>query len=757
MKNKILLPILLLAAMSMVACNPGNGGSSQQQGSSETSQVSSEEQQSSSEQGTSSEQQSSSSAQQSSSQSSSSSSTITYGVAINNKTALTSRWFMGTQRTLDIALTPAANALQEIQKKNLVITSSNTEVVSVSGITLNGLKDGQSTITVSYHGVTDTVDAVVLPNSAKAKYEVEHEGTAEDPFTNEDAVKVANSKEYEKEEYYVRGEIAAYYHTPGERSDGTVSWFLKPAQPGGAQFEIYKCIGKDADGKDVKLTDDDVWPGGIATARGTFTLYNGQAETTSAVFVSCTGTKPAPRAVVEKPFDQVLEIGLGLQDGDSYWDYLKFQGYVSAKTGDDYWLTATKGEAIANDKSNAIELYGAGKVAALNAKLLEGAKVEVTMAIKNYHNVVENVFALKDENVTVLEAGTAWNIPEPDVVNKTVTEFVGLQNTKAKAYNVTATIKAFKNADAKDKYGNMTISDGTTDLAIYGSSATQTALAWDKSSSYAFTNPQDFLTNTTTQALAVGNTITMKLIRADYKDNSTGKTTIQGTGVITNVVAVATTAIALDSATAELEVGKKLTLTATRTPENSNTPCEWISSDDTVATVAGGVVTAVGAGTATITAKISDEIKAECALTVTAPEKQLVTLENVGTGVATDYVTEETEYAIGAYTLAYNGAKKQGDSILLNKDKSAYLLNKTAMPGAIKAVTVYTNNGASATCKYAVAFSATPFTARTEGSNATVIEGGSSADFACSVQNALYFCITVSVKNGQVLKVVIEY
>ena len=81
----------------------------------------------------------------------------------------------------------------------------------------------------------------------------------------------------------------------------------------------------------------------------------------------------------------------------------------------------------------------------------------------------------------------------------------------------------------------MTITDGTTDLVIYGCSATATALAWDGAGEYAFSNPQDFLTNEVTKDLKLGTEITMKLIRADYTKNDV--TTIQGTGIITAVKA----------------------------------------------------------------------------------------------------------------------------------------------------------------------------------------------------------------------------
>ena len=529
MKNKILLPILLLAAMTVTGCGKQPVSSSEQPGpaSSDVQPSTSEEQPP-----VSSEDPVSSSEAPSSSED-----PVTYGVAINNKAQLTGEWYKGTTRDLDITLTPAANALQEIQKGNLTITSSDPTIVAVTGLGLNALAKGQATITVKYHDATDTVAVNILSNSAKDKYGVAHEGTEEDPFSNEDALVVAKSDKYEKEVYYVKGKVASFYNAPGSRTDGMVAYFLEPATTGGEKFEIYKCFKADGSA----LTDDDIWVGGEATAYGSFTKYNSQYETSSATFVKCEGNKPQPRQTLEKTFAQTLEMGQALPDGGDTYDYIKFIGFVTAKEGNNYWLTATKGEALVKGKSdeahgnrdiytNAIELYNAGTVSELVAKLLEGAEVEVTMLVKNYHGTVENGLNLADENVVVKTPGTQWAVPEPAVGTKTLAEFIALENSKAKAYNVTATVKSWKDASSeKDKYGNMVLTDGTNDLVIYGATATATALAWDNSSAYAFTNPKDFLTNEVTAALAIGDEVTMKLIRADYNG------AIQGSGIILNV------------------------------------------------------------------------------------------------------------------------------------------------------------------------------------------------------------------------------
>ena len=78
------------------------------------------------------------------------------------------------------------------------------------------------------------------------------------------------------------------------------------------------------------------------------------------------------------------------------------------------------------------------------------------------------------------------------------------------------------------------------------------------------------------------------------------------------------TGITLDKTTAEMTEGETLTLTATVTPEDAtDKTVTWTSSDETIATVANGVVTALKAGKATITAK-AGEVSATCELTVNA-------------------------------------------------------------------------------------------------------------------------------------------
>ncbi len=339
---------------------------------------------------------------------------VTTTVTISNKTALQAEWHVGDAgRELSLTLDPDGNIMQLIADGDLTTTSSNSNVVGVSGVGLSALGAGTATVTVNYKGATDTVEiTVAAKQTAKEKYGVAHEGTAEDPFTNEDALTVAAHADYNSEDYYVRGEVASFYHAPGSRTDGYVSWFLKPAEGKTDKFEIYKC--KKADGS--ALTDADIWVGAIATAHGTFTVYQGQYETSEgSIFVKSEGEPPAPRTTIQSTFAEVLAAGKALPDGGDTYDYHEFTGFVTKKEGKNFFLTATKGEAITDVKTNTFEIYSPADAVA--AKLLKDAEVKVKAVVKNYHDQIENGNTLAADDVTVITAGNPW-----ESIKATVTE-----------------------------------------------------------------------------------------------------------------------------------------------------------------------------------------------------------------------------------------------------------------------------------------------------------------------------------------------
>ena len=120
MKNKVLLPIVLLLGMALTGCigaqktTPGSESNSEQQQSESESPSDSQ-----------------------SSDSHSESDPTVYGVAITNKDELTADWYEGdSSRSLAIELTPAGNVLKAIADGELVITSSDSAIVNVTGLGL---------------------------------------------------------------------------------------------------------------------------------------------------------------------------------------------------------------------------------------------------------------------------------------------------------------------------------------------------------------------------------------------------------------------------------------------------------------------------------------------------------------------------------------------------------------------------------------------------------------------------------------------
>jgi len=111
-----------------------------------------------------------------------------------------------------------------------------------------------------------------------------------------------------------------------------------------------------------------------------------------------------------------------------------------------------------------------------------------------------------------------------------------------------------------------------------------------------------------------------------------------------NKKVIAVESVELDKTEAELAEGDSLTLVATVKPDDAtDKTVVWSTSDETVATVDGGLVIAVKEGTATITAK-SGEKTASCALTVKAKEPEVHPLaELFGDYTISAVVFAETE------------------------------------------------------------------------------------------------------------------
>lgn len=206
------------------------------------------------------------------------------------------------------------------------------------------------------------------------------------------------------------------------------------------------------------------------------------------------------------------------------------------------------------------------------------------------------------------------------------------------------------------------------------------------------------------------------------KARSLGSTTIVavlGSSVAKCAVSVdpiAVTGISLNKTSIQLVVGATETLSAKVTPDNATSPSiSWDSSDKEVATVENGVVTAVAAGKATITAT-SSSFTAECEVEVKTIEAESLTFD-----VTSKELTESETFILNATILPEGTTKKDvnwsvdDDDVLKVKpfdaDDKDNIVSATII--AIKAgnVTVTaTINNVKAVCSFSVKAKEPPVT-----------------------------------------------
>ena len=522
MKKQILLPFVLLGAAGLItslgACQPRNQEEKQEEG---------------------------------------------YGVAITNKDALQETWYAGTSRDIDIELTPAGNVMAEFTTGALKIESSNPDVVSVTGTSLNGLAEGSADVTVKYHGWKDTVNLTIQPAQQEPAHVV---ATVSEILQN-----LADGKEkdviYEVEAYVVAWQTGKTDATKygnymladaADETDASKQILVYGSSANTEAFTITWSSGAYSytQGDDAKdfLTNDvtkDVGIGSKIKLEAIAYKYNTTPEISGIVkTVDNSGVVhhdiPEP-AVVESSLAAFIADTQG-NGAKAFHFSAEIKAFKDGSTKDKY------GNMKLTDGTNDLTVYGstatatalawssdAGMYAFTNPKdfdtnastkdLNVGDTVEVKFIRADYNGAVQGTGIILSS--TAGEGG-GETVPEPAVETRTLAQFIAGENTKAKAYNVTAEIKAFKSGATKDKYGNMTLTDGTNDLVVYGATMTASALAWNNADAYGFSNPQDFMTNATSNALNIGDTITMKMIRCDFTKD--GVTTIEGQGVITNIV-----------------------------------------------------------------------------------------------------------------------------------------------------------------------------------------------------------------------------
>lgn len=217
-------------------------------------------------------------------------------------------------------------------------------------------------------------------------------------------------------------------------------------------------------------------------------------------------------------------------------------------------------------------------------------------------------------------------------------------------------------------------------------------------------------------------------ITCTSKDNKKKKATCKVT--VTKKVNV--TGVTLNKTSASVVVGGSVTLKATVSPSNATTKgVTWSSSNTKVATVnASGKVTAVAAGTATITCKTNDQNKkATCKVTVTPVKVSGITLSKTSA-----VINKGASITLTATVAPTNAANKSVTWVSSNtKVVTVNASGKITAVGAGTAnVTCTAKDGSkkSATCKVTVTV---PTTGITIKSSTTTYYKGSSFKLTATV------------------------
>lgn len=175
-------------------------------------------------------------------------------------------------------------------------------------------------------------------------------------------------------------------------------------------------------------------------------------------------------------------------------------------------------------------------------------------------------------------------------------------------------------------------------LNIYASNSAYTAATDLYNSSKAGTKVTSFTkSNGATQSY----TFTEEYAYIGIRSNS-GALYLDEVDVVWEVAGeIAATAIELDHSSLDLTVGDVASLVPTLTPANASTAVTWESSNPSVARVENGTVSALAAGTVTITASAGTDVSATCEVTVNEPvaEKSVVLKTDKSTALINEAVT----------------------------------------------------------------------------------------------------------------------
>lgn len=164
------------------------------------------------------------------------------------------------------------------------------------------------------------------------------------------------------------------------------------------------------------------------------------------------------------------------------------------------------------------------------------------------------------------------------------------------------------------------------------------------------------------------------------------------------------TSISLNQTSLTLEIGESQTLTATVLPSNAtDKSVTWSSSDNSVATVSGGRVTAVDSGIATIIATTNNGKTATCSVTVNEPLPEIIEATSISLSQTSLTLEVDESYTLTATVLPDNATDKSVAWMSVNENV-AKVVNGTIYAIGSGKTTIYatTSNNLNATCEVIV-------------------------------------------------------
>ena len=490
-------------------------------------------------------------------------------ITIKNKSAFDG-FIEDDMESLSIEVDPQDNVSMLITSGALKVTSSNTEVATVSGLTITALKAGKSTITASLFGKTDSFELTVgeaIPGIPYTIADAFNKGIVEAPFNGSSGNKSAITTTC----FELTGKILAVAPNGATGynailDDGTAAVYL----------QVNKA---EADPMGVEVGD-------YAKVTCKFTNYYGLLEGVSRKAETNKNASWIPSKDVvkvnapETPITPTLAAPVTMT-GDQYNSYFDLCKVNGTKDAAGATWTAMKYVTIDGTYSEAFAAADKGK------------------------------YQISDKYG--LAPIGSFELDEPFDGQKSTLEcfLIGANTGKGKSNAIITGQTPLAVTSFVIDQQPQTIVHGNSLQLTY---TTTPDGSYDRQVSYESSNP------------AVATVDEKGLVTGIYEGNGTQDATIKvKVGNLEQTVVISVfgetvpaTAVELAS-TASVYIGKTLQLSATTTPAMVSDVPQWSSDNEEVATVSQkGLVSGLKAGTANITVKYNDSVSKTCAVTVSA-------------------------------------------------------------------------------------------------------------------------------------------